>query len=53
MYRIGLDEGALSKKLGPILKKGIRKFLSEKALGEKTQPSKKEETDLLRGLFKK
>jgi uncharacterized protein involved in outer membrane biogenesis len=51
---VSLDEGALSRQLGPILKKGIEKFLSEKTSGESGKPSKKKkEKDLLKELFGK
>jgi len=49
--KVGLDEEALVKQLGPSLKKGLEKFFEKKTPDEK-KPSKKKEKGLLEELLK-
>jgi hypothetical protein len=48
-----LDEEALAKQLGPVLKRGIEKLLEEKMQEGKKDPSKKKGKDILREIFGK
>jgi AsmA protein len=49
--KVNLDEEALAKQLGPVLKRGIEKLLEEKTQEGKKDPSKKKEKDILKEIF--
>jgi hypothetical protein len=52
--KVSLDEEALARQLGPVLKRGIEKLLEEKMREKQKEPSKKKkEKDILQEIFGK
>jgi hypothetical protein len=51
--KVNLDEEALARQLGPVLKKGIEKLLEEKTQEGKKDSSKKKGKDILQDIFGK
>jgi hypothetical protein len=51
--KVSLDEEALARQLGPVLKRGIEKLLEEKTQEGKKDPSKKKGKDILQEIFGK
>jgi len=51
--KVNLDEEALARQLGPVLKRGIEKLLEEKTQEGRKDPSKKKGKDILQEIFGK
>jgi hypothetical protein len=51
--KVNLDEEALARQLGPVLKRGIEKLLERKTKEGKKDPFKKKEKDILQEIFGK
>jgi len=51
--KVNLDEEALARQLGPVLKRGIEKLLGGKTQEGKKDPSQKKEKDILQEIFGK